>query len=76
MNKHFKIKKQVLTTFFSVLLLSCGEAPKKTENQKEESEIVVKKEVPSKTLPSGDYSTLLLDYQCGMDGTRRCVCGA
>ena len=67
MNKHFKIKNQVLTTLFSVLLLSCGEAPKKTGNQKEESEIVVKEEVPSKTLPSGDYSTLLLDYQCGMD---------
>lgn len=57
-----------LTTIFSLslLLISCGEAPKK--NTAQQAEKTAKKDnSETKTLASGDYSSLLIDYSCDME---------
>ena len=59
------MKKFVSSIFFLALLISCGET-KKNETQKETKE-VSKKETTSEALPSGDYSSLLVNYECDMD---------
>ena len=58
------MKKFVSSIFFLALLISCGET-KKNETQKETKE-VSKKETTSEALPSGDYSSLLVNYECDM----------
>ncbi len=59
------MKKLVSSIFFLALLISCGET-KKNETQKETKQ-VSKKETTTEALPSGDYSSLLLNYECDMD---------
>lgn len=47
------------------LLISCGETAEKKVNQNSDN-TTQKKEESSKVLPSGDYNTLLLNYECDM----------
>ena len=59
--------RRLITIFsLSLLLISCDEAPKK--NTAQQAEKTVKKDnSDTKTLPSGDYSSLLINYSCDMD---------
>lgn len=59
------MKKLLFIAFAFTLLLSCGET-KKNETQKETKQ-VSKKETTNEALPSGDYSSLLVSYECDMD---------
>ena len=52
------MKKSVLFSLFTIWMFSCGEAPKKTENQQEGTETAVKEELKSKVLPSGDTAEM------------------
>jgi hypothetical protein len=59
------MRKLVSSILFLALFISCGET-KKNEAQKETKE-VSKKETTSEALPSADYSSLLVNYECDMD---------
>jgi hypothetical protein len=59
------MQKLVSSILILCLLLSCGESKKK--ESKNEDQVVSKQETKSEVLPSADYSTLLVNYECDMD---------
>lgn len=59
------MQKLVSSILILGLLISCGET-KKNESKKEDEE-VSKKNPTIEALPSADYSSLLINYECGMD---------
>ncbi|QLG45931.1 hypothetical protein [Costertonia aggregata] len=61
------MQRKIIPVLLFSVLLSCGEASKKTEKNQKNKETTTKEE--TKTLPSGNYTTLLVDYQCGMDAS-------
>jgi len=59
------MKKLIISLVLLPIVVSCGER-KKNEYKNEQQEIVNKEETGA-ILASGDYSSLLGDYTCGMD---------
>ncbi|UII78409.1 hypothetical protein [Flagellimonas sp. CMM7] len=60
------MKTYTLLLGLTLLFISCGEAPKKDTAQQGEKSTEKKDDV-TESLPSADYSSLLIDYTCGMD---------
>lgn len=60
------MKTYTLLLGLTFLFVSCGEAPKKDTAQQGEKSTEKKDDV-TKSLPSADYSSLLIDYSCGID---------
>ncbi|WP_423999453.1 hypothetical protein [Maribacter sp. IgM3_T14_3] len=48
------------------LLISCGEAPEKKNDQNTDSNVKPQSSEPAKAAVSADYSSLLLNYECDM----------
>jgi len=59
------MKHTIVLLFFS-LIIACNENPKKEDVSKSDAEQITSKKVESNSMISGDYSTLLTNYNCDM----------
>ncbi len=59
------MQKLVSTILLITLLISCGETKEKKQDQNTNQEVLQKAE-SIETLPSADYSSLLVNYECDM----------
>ncbi len=63
------MKTYTIVLGIAFLFVSCGEAPKKDTAQQGEKKSTEKNNYVTESLPSADYSSLLIDYSCDMSIT-------
>lgn len=60
------MKKSIPILIIVLLVIACGESQKKSAQEQKENIENPKKMIQNASLPSGDYSALLLNYECDM----------